>query len=107
MSALEVKVAPSGLQPRPASCTPSQQRHYNSQTTELEQLSAAAAAAAGLCGLNNKLASFQKSQDQEGDDGAALPPKLTQGLEDYALKNDQVLGLLQVGLRLRGQAVTH
>lgn len=37
----------------------------------------------------------------------ALPPKLTQGLKDYALKNDQVLGLLQVGLRLRGQAVTH
>lgn len=37
----------------------------------------------------------------------ALPPKLTQGLKDYALKNDQVLGLLQVGLRLRGQAVTY
>lgn len=37
----------------------------------------------------------------------ALPPKLTQGLEDNALKNDQVLGLLQIGLRLRGQAVTH
>lgn len=33
-----------------------------------------------------------------------LPSKLTQGLENYALKNDQVLGLLQVGLRLRGQA---
>lgn len=31
-------------------------------------------------------------------------PKLTQGLENYALKNDQVLGLLQVSLRLRGQA---
>lgn len=30
--------------------------------------------------------------------------QLTQGLEYYALKNDQVLGLLQVGLRLRGQA---
>lgn len=36
--------------------------------------------------------------------GLGLPPQLTQGLENYALKNDQVLGLLQVGLRLRGQA---
>lgn len=34
----------------------------------------------------------------------ALPSQLTQGLEYNALKNDQVLGLLQVGLRLRGQA---
>lgn len=33
-----------------------------------------------------------------------LLSQLTQGLEYYALKNDQVLGLLQVGLRLRGQA---
>lgn len=33
-----------------------------------------------------------------------LPSQLTQGLEYYALKNDQVLGLLQVSLRLRGQA---
>ncbi len=36
--------------------------------------------------------------------GQVLPSQLTQGLEYYALKNDQVLGLLQVGLRLRGQA---
>lgn len=34
----------------------------------------------------------------------AHPSQLTQGLEYNALKNDQVLGLLQVGLRLRGQA---
>lgn len=36
-----------------------------------------------------------------------LPSQLTQGLEYYALKNDQVLGLLQVGLRLRDRHVTH
>lgn len=30
--------------------------------------------------------------------------KLTQGLQDYALQDDQVLGLLQVSLGLRGQA---
>lgn len=33
-----------------------------------------------------------------------FPSQLTQGLKYYALKNDQVLGLLQVGLRLRRQA---
>lgn len=39
----------------------------------------------------------------EGKD-PTLSSQLTQGLEYNALKNDQVLGLLQVGLRLRGQA---
>lgn len=45
-------------------------------------------------------------------DTSMLPPhthtsrilQLTQGLEDNALQNDQVLGLLQVSLRSRGQA---
>lgn len=40
----------------------------------------------------------------EGNKDPTLSSQLTQGLEYNALKNDQVLGLLQVGLRLRGQA---
>lgn len=43
-----------------------------------------------------------RGENKSGD--PVLPSQLTQGLEYYALKNDQVLSLLQVSLRLRGEA---